>query len=39
MMNHMVFTMIDTNHHSEATTYMLPGNKPMVGQAVLTRTK
>ena len=39
MMNHMVFTMIDTNHHSEAATWMLPGNKPMVGQFVLTRTK
>jgi len=39
MMNHMVFTMIDANHHSEAATYMLPGNKPMVGQFVLTRTK
>jgi hypothetical protein len=39
MMNHMVFTMIDANHHSEAATYMLPGNKPMVGQFVLTRTE
>jgi len=39
MMNHMVFTMIDANHHSEAATYMLPGNKPMAGQFVLTRTK
>ena len=39
MMNHMVFTMIDANHHSEAATYMFPGNKPMVGQFVLTRTK
>ena len=39
MMNHMVFTMIDANHHSEAATYTLPGNKPMVGQFVLTRTK
>jgi hypothetical protein len=39
MMNHMVFTMIDANHHSEALTYTLPGNKPMVAQAVLTRTK
>ena len=39
MMNHMVFTMIDANHHSEAATWMLPGNKPMVGQFVLTRTK
>jgi hypothetical protein len=39
MMNHMVFTMIDADHHSEALTYTLPGNKPMVAQAVLTRTK
>ena len=39
MMNHMVFTVIDANHHSEAATYMLPGNKSMVGQFVLTRTK
>src|SRR6202162_6275815 len=39
MMNHMVFTMIDANHHSEALTYTLPGRKPMVAQAVLTRTK
>jgi len=39
MMNHMVFTMIDANHHSEAATYILPGNKPMVAQFILTRTK
>ena len=39
MMNHMVFTTIDANHHSEALTYTLPRNKPMVAQAVLTRTK
>ena len=39
MMNHMVFTMIDATHHSEGATYMLPGNKSMVGQAVFTRTK
>jgi hypothetical protein len=39
IMNHMVFTMIDADHHSEALTYTLPGNKPMVAQAVLTRTK
>jgi hypothetical protein len=39
MMNHMVFTMIDANHHSEGAGYMLPGNKPMTGQFVLTRTK
>src|SRR6267378_1643548 len=39
MMNHMVFTMIDANHHSEAAAYILPGNKPMVAQFILTRTK
>lgn len=39
MMNHMVFTMIDADHHSEAATYTLPGNKPMVAQFVLTRTR
>ena len=39
MMNHMVFTTIDADHHTEALTYTLPGNKPMVAQAVLTRTK
>ena len=39
MMDHMVFTMIDANHHSEALTYTLPGLKPMVAQFVLTRTK
>ena len=39
MMDHMVFTMIDADHHSEALTYTLPGNKRMVAQFVLTRTK
>jgi hypothetical protein len=39
MMNHMVFTKIDADHHSEALTYTLPGNKPMVAQFILTRTK
>jgi hypothetical protein len=39
MMNHMVFTTIDANHHSEAATYILPGHKPMVAQFILTRTK
>src|SRR5436853_4221467 len=34
MMNHMLFTMIDANHHSEAATYILPGNKPMVAQFI-----
>lgn len=39
MMSHVVFTMIDANHHSEGWTYTLPGNKSMVGAVVLTRTK
>ncbi|MDT5271368.1 MAG: hypothetical protein QOH49_3554 [Acidobacteriota bacterium] len=39
LMNHMVFTKIDADHHSEALTYTLPGNKPMVAQFILTRTK
>ena len=39
MMNHIVFTMIDANHHTEEVTYMLPGNKPFVARGVLTRTK
>jgi hypothetical protein len=39
IMNYIVFTMIDADHHSEALTYTLPGNKPMVAQAVLTRIK
>jgi hypothetical protein len=39
MMNHAVFTIIDANHHSEGWTYLLPGHKPISGQAVLTRTK
>ena len=38
-MNHALFTIVDANHHSEAATYTLLGNKPMVGQAVFTRTK
>jgi len=39
MMNHMVFTMIDVNHHTEALTYTLPGTKPMVAQGAFTRAK
>jgi len=39
MMNHMVFTMIDANHHTEEATYMLPGNKTLSGGGELTRTK
>ena len=38
IMNHIVITMIDADHHSEALTYTLPGKKPMVAQAVFTRT-
>jgi hypothetical protein len=39
MMNHIVFTMIDANHHTEEVTYMLPGNKSFVAHVDLTRTK
>jgi hypothetical protein len=39
MMNHLVFTMIDANHHTEEVAYMLPGNKPFVAHIDLTRTK
>lgn len=39
MMNHMVFTMIDANHHTEEVTYMLPGSRPLVARGELTRTK
>ena len=39
MMNHAVFTVIDANHHTEGWAYVLPGNKPMFGQAEFTRRK
>lgn len=39
MMNHIVITMVDANHHTEEVTYMLQGNKPMVAHVDLTRTK
>jgi hypothetical protein len=28
-MDHAVFTVIDSNHHTEDWTYMMPGDKPM----------
>jgi hypothetical protein len=28
-MDHAVFTIIDTNHHTEDWTYLMPGDKPM----------
>jgi hypothetical protein len=28
-MHHAVFTVIDSNHHTEDWTYMLPGDKPV----------
>src|SRR5260370_38443090 len=39
MMNHIVISMIDANHHTEEVTYTLPGNKSFVARGVLTRTK
>ena len=38
-MNHVSFTIVDANHHTEESTWMLPGNKPMSVQAVFQRTK
>lgn len=38
-MNHVAFTIVDANHHSEESTWTLPGNKPMTVQAVFQRTK
>jgi hypothetical protein len=38
-MHHAVFTVIDTNHHTEDWTYMEPGDKPMHAHIDLTRTK
>jgi hypothetical protein len=38
-MDHAVFTFIDADHHTEDWTYMLPGDKPMVGHLDLTRAK
>ena len=38
-MNHVAFTIVDANHHTEESTWTLPGNKPMSVQAVFQRTK
>jgi hypothetical protein len=36
-MQHAVFTIIDTNHHIEEWTYMMPGDKPVRARADLKR--
>jgi hypothetical protein len=36
-MHHVVFTIIDANHHTEDWTFMMPGDKPMRGHADLKR--
>ena len=36
-MHHVVFTIIDANHHTEDWTYMEPGDKPIHGHMELTR--
>jgi hypothetical protein len=28
-MQHAVFTIVDSNHHTEDWTYMMPGDKPI----------
>src|SRR6185436_14751329 len=38
-MNHVVFTIVDVNHHSEESTWMLPGNKSFRVTGNLERTK
>ena len=38
-MHQAVFTMIDTDHHTENWTYMTPANKPMVAHIDLVRAK
>jgi hypothetical protein len=38
-MDHAVFTIIDTNHHIEDWTYMMPGDKPVHAHMDLQRTK
>ena len=38
-MDHAVFTMIDSNHHTEDWTYMMPGDKPVRAHMDLTREK
>jgi len=36
-MHHVVFNLIDANHHTEDWTFMMPGDKPMRGHADLRR--
>jgi hypothetical protein len=38
-MDHAVFTIIDTNHHIEDWTYMMPGDKPVHAHMDLQRIK
>jgi hypothetical protein len=38
-MHHAVFTVLDTNHHTEEWTYMQPGDKPVRAHFELQRTK
>jgi hypothetical protein len=38
-MHHAVFTLIDTDHHSEDWTYMTPGGKAVTGHVELVRAK
>ncbi|MDT4967369.1 MAG: hypothetical protein QOJ64_2106 [Acidobacteriota bacterium] len=38
-MNRVAFTIVDTNHHNEESTWMLPGNKSFRAAGVLQRIK
>ncbi|MGB7727576.1 MAG: hypothetical protein WBL50_06065 [Candidatus Acidiferrum sp.] len=38
-MHHVVFTVIDANHHTEDWTFVIPGDKPVNAHFDLTRTK
>ncbi|MGB2636444.1 MAG: hypothetical protein WAM58_21120 [Candidatus Acidiferrum sp.] len=38
-MHHVVFTLIDANHHTEDWTFIMPGDKPVNAHFDLTRTK
>ena len=38
-MHHVVFTVIDANHHTEDWTFIMPGDKPVNAHFDLTRTK
>ncbi len=38
-MHHVVFTLIDANHHTEDWTFIMPGDKPLNAHFDLTRTK